>query len=80
MCNHSQSLTTLAKGSDILVAHNAIPENATGVVRNLHTPPSEIGKIANEAGVKKLILSHRMQRTLSKKEETKEIIQEKYNG
>ena len=80
MSNHSQSLTTLAKQSDILVAHNAIPENATGVGRNLHMPPSEIGKIATEADIQKLILSHRMQRTLGKEEETKKIIQNEYEG
>ena len=39
-------LVRLAKDADILVAHNAVPEGATGVERRLHMPPSVIGKIA----------------------------------
>jgi len=80
MSNRYQSLAGLAKNSDILVAHNAIPEPASGVARNLHMPPSEIGKIANEANVKRLILSHRMQRTLGREQETRKLIQNSYDG
>ncbi|MFK8028134.1 MAG: MBL fold metallo-hydrolase [Gammaproteobacteria bacterium] len=80
MSNKFNVLADLAMDSDILVAHNAVPENANRFALNLHMPPSEIGKIANEANVKKLILSHRMKRTLGKEKETLEMVQQHYAG
>lgn len=74
------TLPLLAKNTDILVAHNAVPEAARGVERWLHMPPSVIGKIATEAKVKKLVLSHRMQRTLGKEQETLVSIKKSYDG
>jgi len=76
----SSNLNLLAKFTDILVAHNAVPEGVTGVARKLHMPPSIIGKIAQEANVKKLILSHRMMRTLGKESQTLEAITKHYKG
>ncbi|NOR71419.1 MAG: MBL fold metallo-hydrolase [Methylomarinum sp.] len=80
MSNRFQTLTSLAKGTDILIAHNAIPESQKGAGRSLHMPPSEIGKIAQQANVKKLILSHRMTRTLGREQETLGIIKQFYKG
>lgn len=80
MSNQYQTLEKLAKGADILIAHNAIPEVARGAARNLHMPPSEIGKIAAKANVKKLVLSHRMKRTLSREQETLKNIRLSYKG
>jgi ribonuclease BN (tRNA processing enzyme) len=74
------TLEGLAAGADLLVAHHAIPEGATGVARNLHMPPSVIGAIAAKAGVKKLVLSHRMERTLGREAESTQIIQSHYRG
>lgn len=74
------TLQQLAQNADLLVAHNAVPEGATGVARNLHMPPSVIGEIAAGAGVKQLVLSHRMLRTLGREEETLRYIQESYAG
>jgi len=79
MSNKYNTLATLAKNSDILVAHNAIPQNANQFALNLHMPPSEIGKIAKQANVKKLILSHLMNRTLDKKDETLDVVRKYYN-
>jgi len=80
MSNRYKTLVGLVKDSDILVAHNAIPENARGVARNLHMPPSEIGNIATKADVKRLIISHRMQRTLGREQDTKKLIQNAFSG
>lgn len=74
------TLPELAAGADILVAHNAIPEEAQGIARRLHMPPSVIGRIAHQAGVKKLILSHRMNRTLGREKITVENIRRFYSG
>jgi ribonuclease BN (tRNA processing enzyme) len=73
-------LTQLASNADLLIAHNAVAEGATGVERRLHMPPSVIGSIAANAHVKRLILSHRMLRTLGKENETEAEIKRKYSG
>jgi ribonuclease BN (tRNA processing enzyme) len=74
------TLEKLAQDADLLVAHNAIPEGATGVARNLHMPPSVIGEIAAAARVKRLVLSHRMLRTLGREDETRREIETRYGG
>jgi ribonuclease BN (tRNA processing enzyme) len=44
-----------AKGADLLVMHLAI---AAGATSPLHAAPAVVGRIAQEAGVKRLIVSH----------------------
>ncbi len=73
-------LTRLAANADLFVAHNAVPEGATGVERRLHMRPSVIGAIAGDAHVKQLVLSHRMLRTLGKEKETEAEIRRRYAG
>ena len=73
-------LARLARNADIFVAHNAVPEGATGVERRLHMPPSVIGQIAGDAHVKSLVLSHRMLRTLGKEAQTESEIRKHYSG
>jgi ribonuclease BN (tRNA processing enzyme) len=73
-------LTQLALNADLFVAHNAVPEGATGVERRLHMPPSVIGTIAANAHVKQLVLSHRMLRTLGKENETQTEIRRRFSG
>jgi len=74
------TLEVLAKGTDILVAHNAVPKGASGVATALHMTPHIIGEIAAKAKPKKLVLSHRMLRTLGREKETKREIQKSFNG
>jgi ribonuclease BN (tRNA processing enzyme) len=73
-------LVRLAKEADLFIAHNAVPEGATGVERRLHMPPSVIGQIAQEAHVKRLVLSHRMLRTLGKEDQTESEIRKNFSG
>lgn len=73
-------MPVLAQDSDILVAHNAIPEEASGAAANLHMKPSYIGTMAAAAGVKQLVLSHLMQRTIDRKVDTIRFIREDYKG
>jgi ribonuclease BN (tRNA processing enzyme) len=73
-------LTKLATDAELFVAHNAVPEGATGVERRLHMPPSVIGTTAGNAHVKQLVLSHRMLRTLGKEKETQAEIRKRYAG
>ena len=74
------NLERIAQGADVLVAHNAVPEEATGAVRQLHMPPSVIGRIAQTAGVKQLVLSHRMLRTIGREADTLAEIAKTYKG
>jgi len=74
------NLELLAKDADIFVAHNAIPEGEAGVVRELHMPPSVIGRIARDAHVKSLVLSHRMLRSLGHEKDTGARIAALYSG
>jgi ribonuclease BN (tRNA processing enzyme) len=73
-------LTQLALNADLFVAHNAVPEGATGVERRLHMPPSVIGMTAANAHVRQLVLSHRMLRTLGKENETEVEIKRHFSG
>jgi ribonuclease BN (tRNA processing enzyme) len=75
-----EGLVRIATNADIFIAHNAVPEGATGVERRLHMPPSVIGEIAAKAQVKKLVLSHRMLRTLGKEKQTLAEIRKRYAG
>jgi len=75
-----EGLAQLATNADLFVAHNAVPERATGVERRLHMPPSVIGATAANAHVKQLVLSHRMLRTLGKEKETEAEIRRKFSG
>ncbi|MBL4661097.1 MAG: MBL fold metallo-hydrolase [Alcanivoracaceae bacterium] len=70
---------TLAK-TDFFIAHNAIPESAGRIAKLLHMTPTQIGEIAKHLNTRKLILSHRMNRTLGKEELTKKLIQKTYKG
>ncbi len=47
--------TEFAKGADLLVMHLAI---AAGATSPLHAAPGVVGRIAHDAGVKRLIVSH----------------------
>lgn len=80
MNNDNQVLTKLAEDADLLLAHQAIPERSGGVARRLHMPPSVIGQIAAKARVKKLVLSHRMNRTLGKESTSAEFIRQSFSG
>jgi len=80
MNNNFNTLASLAKQADLLVAHHAIPEQAAGVARNLHMPPSVIGQIAAKAEVKQLVLSHRMNRTVGRERASTGYIRRAYSG
>lgn len=80
MNGSSGNLPILAKDTDLLVANNAIPQNASPFAKRLHMEPSMIGKFANEANSKKLLLAHFMLRSIDKKEQTRLLIKQNYSG
>ncbi|MFT4941988.1 MAG: ribonuclease BN (tRNA processing enzyme) [Paraglaciecola sp.] len=80
MSNQYKTLATLAKNSDLLVMHNAVPQNAKGGAINLHMRPIDIGKIAKQANAKRLLLSHFMNRTRQDSDATITFIKQNYSG
>ena len=80
MSNQFDVLSSFASEADILVASNAVPDNASGAAVNLHMTPSAIAKIAKQARVKQLVLSHFMKRTLNIQKEPQGIIRANYRG
>jgi ribonuclease BN (tRNA processing enzyme) len=70
----------LVDGADLLIAHHAIPEEASAAMRALHARPSQIGEIAARAKVRALVLSHHMRRSLDAAEQSLALIRERYDG
>ncbi len=78
--DEDHGLERLAKDADLFIAHHAIPQHAGEYAKALHMTPDIIGQIAKKANVKKLILSHRMRRTIDNKEESLERVHRSYLG
>jgi len=75
------TLERLASGTDLLVAHHAIPEDTSdGVARRLHMPPSEIGRIAAAAKARSVVLAHIMGRTEQGRETNLAALRARYDG
>ena len=47
-----------ARGADVLIMHLAIASGTTGFLTSLHAVPAVVGRIAQDAGVGRLIVSH----------------------
>ncbi|MCB9700260.1 MAG: MBL fold metallo-hydrolase [Myxococcales bacterium] len=67
-------------GVDLLVAHHAIPEESGAPARALHATPSAIGALAADAGVRHLVLSHHMLRSLRALDRGIAEIRRRYRG
>ena len=61
----SEAFTAFAKDATLLVMHLPIPEGATGAAIKLHARPSDVARVAREAGAGTLVLSHFMARSLA---------------
>ncbi len=70
----------LARDADLLVAHLAIPEAAGGAAVRLHARPSTLGEVAARAGVKRVVLSHFMARSLRGIERQVAEVRARYPG
>lgn len=73
-------LAEFIRGADLLVMDHAIPSSAGQVARNLHATPERIGRLAQEAGVKTLLLSHLMARSLTDPQLNLSQIREHFDG
>jgi len=78
--NTNHQLEKLSLNADIFIAHHAIPEIHGTYANKLHMTPAIIGSVAAKSHVKKVILSHRMQRTIGNEPASLKIISSKYKG
>jgi len=67
-------------GADLLVMAHAIPQEAGQGARSLHATPDAIGRLAAEAQVHSLLLSHLMARSLAHLPESQATIRRNYAG
>ncbi|WP_078118178.1 MBL fold metallo-hydrolase [Thiosocius teredinicola] len=74
------AFAALSKDVNLLVMAHAIPQEAGHAARSLHATPRRIGRLAADSGVKKLVLSHLMARSLRTLEQNKALIAEAYRG
>lgn len=73
-------LERLAHNADLFIAHHTVPEDAGGAAHREHLPPSVIGRVAAEAQVKRVVLSHRTERSLGGEEASIAEIRARYRG
>ncbi len=78
--NLKNVMPEFAKNADALVINHAIPENARGNQRELYVLPTQIGRIAQQANARMLLLAHRMNRTRGKESISRGHIEENYDG
>jgi len=73
-------IADFAKDADALVIHHSVPEGTRGTLAEQHVSPGQIGQIAAQAGVRMVILGHRMNRTRGRETLSTTAIEEHYNG
>ena len=79
--NNSKNLVaSFAQDADALVVSHAIPENSRGVLRDLYARPSQLGRIADQAEARMMILGHRNVRTRGRESLSRNAIEENYDG
>lgn len=64
----------------LYIAHHAVPETAFFGALRLHMPPSLIARDAAEAGLKRVVLSHLMTRSLNAQDASEKEIRKVYSG
>ena len=78
--NINAQLEKLTQNADLFIAHHAIPEVHGTYANNLHMTPSIIADIANRSNVKKVLLAHRMKRTVGNEKKSLKIMHKRYKG
>lgn len=75
-------LETIAKGTDLLVFNSVVldPPAAPPILYTLHTAPSDIGRIAKDAGAGKLLLAHLSPATDGNRADVEASIRKSYAG
>ena len=74
------SFIDFARGVDILVIHMTITEGASGQLAQLHARPSVWGRMATEAEVGRVLVSHISTSSPQVLESSLAVLRENYNG
>ena len=69
-----------ARNADLLVMHLPIPVGADRIARRLHADPGAVGRIAADAGARRLVLSHFMARSLRGLDANLQEVRRHYKG
>mgnify|MGYP001376376367 CR=1 FL=1 len=78
--NLKNSLAAFASDADALIVSHAIPEIARGQLRDQYALPSQIGKVAQQANARMLILGHRNTRTRGRESLSRAAMEASYDG
>lgn len=79
--NQGHTVNSLDDGDiDLLIAHNAIPESATGAASGLHMRPTDIAALAKAMEPDILLLSHFMRRSWDEVVDTQRRIAAEFAG
>ena len=78
--NVNGQLEKLTRDTDLFIAHHAIPEIHGTYANNLHMTPGIIATIAKRSNVKKVLLTHRMRRTIGNEKESLDVMRKSYKG
>lgn len=77
----SKSLIHLARGADLLVHECSFPDDMIEFARETnHAVPSEVGEVANQAGVKKVVLTHLFPPCKGREREMVKSVNSKFGG
>ena len=78
--NRKNVMAEFAADADALVVSHAEPEHARGEALDRNATPSQIGRIAERAAARMVILGHRMNRTRGRESQSREAIEAHYGG
>ena len=77
----SKPLIELAKGADLLIHECSFPDDMVKLARRTnHSAASEVGEVANQAGVKKVVLTHLFPLWKGREKEMVESVKGKFGG
>ena len=76
---YQESIAELARGCDVLVHDFALPERETEH-GHLHAKPSEVGRVAADAGAGRLVLTHVMPEHEDELEASLALVAQAYDG
>ena len=77
----SNSLIDLAQGADLLVHECSFPDDMIEIARRTHHSAwSEVGEVAEKAGVKRVVLTHLFPQYKGREKEMVESVNKKFGG
>jgi len=77
----SKSLIELARDADLLIHECSFPDDMAEFARDTrHSVPSEVGEVAEQAGVKKVVLTHLFPQCKGKENEMVKSVSRKFGG